>query len=62
MVIRYSIREPMAPGRTLTEKFRTLAEMGFAGIEITGSSTRQHAEEIRKASEETGITPNIFSS
>ena len=62
MDIRYSIREPMAPGRTLTEKFRNLAEMGFAGIEITASSTREHAEEIRRASEETGVTPNIFSS
>ncbi|MCZ6634446.1 MAG: sugar phosphate isomerase/epimerase [bacterium] len=62
MAIKYSLREPMAPGDTLLEKFRNLAELGFSGIEMTNSSTREYAEEIRKAVDETGITPNIFSS
>ena len=50
MDLKYSIREPMAPGKTLSEKFDALAELGFSGIEITGSSERAFAEEIRKAS------------
>lgn len=62
MKIRYSIREPMAPGETLIEKFRKLAEIGISGIEITTSSSPEHADEIQKASEETGVIPNIFSS
>jgi sugar phosphate isomerase/epimerase len=62
MEIRYSIREPMAPGKTLIEKFRNLAEIGIAGIEMTASSTWEHADEIRKASRKTGVVPNIFSS
>ena len=40
MEIRYSIREPMAPGTTLLEKFRALSEIGIAGIEIPASSSR----------------------
>ncbi len=62
MEIHYSIREPMAPGKTLLEKFRALAEVGIAGIEITASSSREYADEIRNASRETGVVPNIFSS
>ena len=62
MDLKYSIREPMAPGKTLTEKFDALAELGFSGIEITGSSERKFAEEIRKASAQSGIIPNVFSS
>jgi sugar phosphate isomerase/epimerase len=59
--IKYSIREPMAPGSTLEKKFTNLAEIGIAGIEITTSSTEKYAEEIRKASEKSGVSPNIFS-
>lgn len=62
MKLKYSIREPMAPGQTLTEKFDALAEMGFAGVEITGSSKPECADELRKASEKSGIIPNVFSS
>ncbi len=62
MDLNFSIRENMAPGRTLTEKFDALAEMGFAGIEITASSKRECAEEIGKASKRTGIVPNVLSS
>lgn len=59
--MRFSIRETMAPGKTLREKFENLAEMGFAGIEITTSSTPDKLEEILEASRATGIVPNIFS-
>ncbi len=61
MPLKYSIRENMAPGNTILEKFRNLAEIGIEGIEITASSSVAHAGEIRKASAETGVTPNIFS-
>lgn len=61
MPLKYSIRENMVPGNTLLEKFRNLAEVGIQGIEITASSTREHAHDIRRAAEETGVTPNIFS-
>ena len=61
MTINYSLREPMAPGNTLMEKFQTLKELGFSGIEITNSSTSDFADEIKAASDATGIVPNIFS-
>jgi sugar phosphate isomerase/epimerase len=61
MPLKYSIRENMAPGNSILEKFHNLAEIGIEGIEITASSSVEHADEIRKASEETGVTPNIFS-
>ena len=61
MKIKYSIREPMAPGNTILEKFQNLASLGFSGIEITMSSEEAFAEEIAKAAAETGICPNIFS-
>ncbi len=59
--MKFSIRESMAPGRTITEKFENLAQMGFSGIEIVGSSTPDGLEEILDASKATGIVPNIFS-
>ena len=62
MTIKYSLREPMAPGNTLMEKFQTLKELGFSGIEITNSSTADFADEIKAASDATGIVPNICSS
>ena len=61
MTIKYSLREPMAPGNTLMEKFQTLKELGFAGIEITDSSTSDFADEIKAATDATGIVPNICS-
>ena len=60
--MKFSIRESMAPGKTLREKFDNLARLGFKGIEITTSSKRECFEEIRKAAEATGICPNIMSS
>lgn len=59
--MKLSIRENMAPGKTLLEKFQNLDRMGFAGIEITTSSTLDHADEIIAATRSTGIQPNITS-
>nr|HDM59907.1 sugar phosphate isomerase/epimerase [Bacillota bacterium] len=59
--MRFSIREHMAPGKSLREKFENLARMGFSGIEIVQSSTPEHFDEIVEASKATGIVPNIFS-
>ncbi len=61
MPLKYSIRENMAPGNSILEKFRSLADIGIEGIEITSSSSVEYAHEIRQASAETGVTPNIFS-
>ncbi|MGD9520115.1 MAG: sugar phosphate isomerase/epimerase family protein [Armatimonadota bacterium] len=61
MKLKFSLREPMAPGRTIMERFENLAKMGFSGIEITSSSTPDKLEEILAASKATGIVPNIFS-
>lgn len=59
--MKLSIRENMVPGRTLTEKFRNLQQLGFDGIEITTSSAPEHAEEILAASRETGVQPSVTS-
>jgi sugar phosphate isomerase/epimerase len=60
--MKFSLRETMIPGKTIRERFENLARLGFQGIEITASSKRECLEEIRKASQDTGICPNIFSS
>ncbi len=62
MDIKFSIREGMAPGSTIAEKFDNIAEMGFAGIEITSPPTPELLEEVLQASQDTGIVPNIASS
>jgi sugar phosphate isomerase/epimerase len=59
--MKLSIRENMAPGRTILERFQTLRELGFDGVEITTSSSLEHAEELLAASRETGIQPTITS-
>lgn len=59
--IRFSIREGMVPGRTVMEKFELLAKLGLAGCEITNSTSWEHVEEVKAASQATGIVPNIWS-
>lgn len=59
--MRFAVREPMATGSNLLEKFTFLATVGIAGIEITQSSAREHFEEIRRAAAETGVAPVICS-
>ena len=61
MTINYSLREPMAPGNSLMEKFQALKELGFSGIELTNSSTSEFLDEIKAASDATGIVPNVCS-
>jgi sugar phosphate isomerase/epimerase len=57
--MKLSIREAMAPGATLMEKFRGLRELGFDGIELTSSSEMEKVPEIRAAMKETGIQPTL---
>ena len=59
--MKISIRENMAPGGTLPEKFRNLQELGFEGIELTTSSQPDLIDEIRAATHETGVQPSITS-
>ena len=61
MDIKFSIREAMAPGSTITEKFENLAKMGFAGIEITSKPASALMEEVVQAAKDTGVVPNIWS-
>ncbi|HID05688.1 MAG TPA: sugar phosphate isomerase/epimerase, partial [Armatimonadetes bacterium] len=59
--LKFAVREHMAPGRTIREKFENLARIGLSGIEIVASSTPECFEEIRSAKEATGIVPAIWS-
>ncbi|GIX06622.1 MAG: hypothetical protein KatS3mg115_1025 [Candidatus Poribacteria bacterium] len=59
--LRLSIRETMAPGANLMERFQNLRRLGFDGIEITASSRLELADEILRAKEATGIQPTITS-
>ena len=61
MSLKLSIRENMVPGRTLMEKFHSLKELGFDGIELTTSSSLERLDEIKAAMRETGIQPSITS-
>ncbi len=59
--MKLSVRENMAPGPSLIEKFRNLRDLGFDGVELTGSSNPELLDEIRAALRETGIQPSITS-
>jgi len=59
---KIAVREPMAPGETLVEKFKNLRELGYDGIELTQPYTMQHVPEIKRAMKESGgIQPSITS-
>ena len=62
MEIKFACREYMTPGGTLTERFESAAELGLAGIEVTGSSTFEHLEEIKAAIASTGVKASLVSS
>ncbi len=62
MELKFSIREGMAPGKTIGEKFENVAKMGFAGIEITSPPAEEFVAQVVQASRDTGVVPNIFSS
>ena len=57
--MKLSVREEMVPGSNLTEKFRNLKKLGFDGIEIGPSSRHESIDEIKQATEETGVQPSI---
>lgn len=59
--LKLSIRENMAPGDNLRERFDNLQKLGFDGIEITVSSDLANAEEIIAARDATGVQPSITS-
>lgn len=59
--MKLSIRENMAPGATLLEKFQNLERLGFDGIEITSSSRLEMAAEINAARTATGVQPAVTS-
>ena len=59
---KFSIREGMAPGATIAEKFENLARMGFAGMEIITTPAASIAEEVMQAAKDTGVVPNIWAS
>src|SRR5437868_11606220 len=59
--MKLSIRENMAPGGTLREKFHNLRELGFDGVELTTSSQPDLVDEIRALARETGVQPSITS-
>src|SRR5438874_1937482 len=59
--MRLSIRENMAPGESLGEKFRNLRDLGFDGVELTSSSQPDLVDEIRALARETGVQPSITS-
>lgn len=59
--LKFALREYMAPGSSLIEKFENMTRMGFSGIELTTSSSPEKFEEVRKACEATGIVPAIWS-
>ncbi|MFA4028682.1 MAG: hypothetical protein GDYSWBUE_000707 [Candidatus Fervidibacterota bacterium] len=59
--LKFALREYMAPGKTLIEKFESIASMEIAGIELVASASREHFDDVRRASEETGVVPAIWS-
>jgi len=60
-MVKMSIRESMAPGTSLMEKFENLRKLGFDGIELTRTCLPEDVPDIRKAMNATGIQPNITS-
>jgi sugar phosphate isomerase/epimerase len=59
--MKLSIRENMVPGATLSEKFVNLRALGFDGVELTNSTDPISVEEIRAATQQTGVRPSITS-
>ncbi len=60
--MKFSIREEMAPGSNVTERFANLTRMGFAAGEINISCRPENVEEVKAASKATGLVPNIMQS
>jgi sugar phosphate isomerase/epimerase len=61
MSLKFSCREYMIPGNTITERFENAAKVGLAGIEITGSNKPEHIPELKAAIAATGVRVSIMS-
>ena len=59
--MKFAVREAMAPGKSLREKFESLARLKIAGIELTGPNTPERLQEVKALIEETGVKPCILS-
>lgn len=57
--VKFAVRENMAPGATLRERFENLARLNIQGIELTGASTLDHTEEVKELTRQTGVVPCI---
>jgi sugar phosphate isomerase/epimerase len=62
MELKFACREYMVPGNSITERFEAAARLGLAGIEVTGSSTREHLAEIKAAIAATEVRASFMSS
>jgi len=59
---KIAVREPMAPGADLVEKFKNLAEMGIDGIELVQSSVKDAVPQIKKAMAEVSDVKPVLTS
>ena len=59
--MKFAIRENMAPGKTLQERFESLVRLKIQGIELTAASTLDHKDEVKDLVRQTGIIPCIYS-
>lgn len=59
--MKFALRENMAPGKTLRERFESLVRLKIQGIELTGASTLDHKDEVKELVKETGVIPCICS-
>jgi sugar phosphate isomerase/epimerase len=59
--MKFAVRENMAPGATLRERFESLARLRIQGIELTGASTIDQRDEVKELVRQTGVVPCICS-
>jgi len=59
--MKLALREGMVPGESIGAKFENARKLGYDGIEITTSSTREALPEIKAAQEATGVRAVLFS-
>ncbi len=53
--MKLAVQEHMVPGRTVAEKMENLRKFGYDGMEVRGWGLLERVEEIKRASEETGV-------
>ncbi len=61
MPLKFAVRENMAPGKTLRERFENLERLHIAGIELTGASTLNNTAEVAELVKQTGVIPCVCS-